>query len=462
MFYTHIDDAEISNLQNITLSKSTVQDNGCVIWNQELRNGRPGWARKEGPKKTVYDLRRLFYQAMHAGEELKKDKCRCSVDVTCGNERCFASQHLKLVEPDDSWNPEKVFERLMDGSDRQEPQEDQLVGCLLWKKPKSDGYGKLCVQGVKKGVHILSLLISDNITTTPLGDDGQALLCRHKCTHKHCLEPTHLEWGTAQQNAEDRIRDKTTKIGEDNPSTVITKELAQDIKNSWRTQGHPEFMTIKDRASCFGVKSSMIHDIDNGSSWAYLPGPKAAAPSEDYRSIKKARRAVAKATRPACLSIADYSKLAKSINTKVKEISDISKDPAIKSPCQIWQGSKVRGYGKITYNYQSFATHLIIAEAAIGSPKSEGTVVRHRCGQKLCCAPDHLVIGTPKENGQDALLHGDLICKLKISDVINIRSEADISDNKGLKVLADKYGISYQYIRMICQNKAWNFEAAQI
>lgn len=32
-----------------------------------------------------------------------------------------------------------------------------------------------------------------------------------------------------------------------------------------------------------------------------------------------------------------------------------------------------------------------------------GQLLRHRCGQGGCCNPDHLFLGTPKENGLDVV-----------------------------------------------------------
>ena len=64
------------------------------------------------------------------------------------------------------------------------------------------------------------------------GNPPEAPKIRHKCRNRNCFKIDHLEIGSPKDNAQDRIRDGTMLIGEKNPNSKISEELAQKIKNS--------------------------------------------------------------------------------------------------------------------------------------------------------------------------------------------------------------------------------------
>ena len=51
-----------------------------------------------------------------------------------------------------------------------------------------------------------------------------------------------------------------------------------------------------------------------------------------------------------------------------------------------------------------------------------GHVVRHKCDNKSCLNPDHLEVGTQRENIQDAIDRGRMASKLTEKDIEFIRS----------------------------------------
>ena len=60
------------------------------------------------------------------------------------------------------------------------------------------------------------------------------------------------------------------------------------------------------------------------------------------------------------------------------------------TPCQIWTGSVTRaGYGQIALGRTMIGTHRAAWIVANGDIP-DGHHVHHRCGQPLCCAPNHL------------------------------------------------------------------------
>jgi hypothetical protein len=73
-------------------------------------------------------------------------------------------------------------------------------GCWEWLGASIHGYGQLNVNGKKTLAHRYSWFLKN-------GSIPKGLLIRHKCRGK-CVNPDHLELGTHQDNANDRIRDR--------------------------------------------------------------------------------------------------------------------------------------------------------------------------------------------------------------------------------------------------------------
>ena len=71
-------------------------------------------------------------------------------------------------------------------------------------------------------------------------------------------------------------------------------------------------------------------------------------------------------------------------------------------PCLVWQGGTSGGYGQVGHEGRvKRATHVVYY-GAHGEWPPKGKIVRHRCDNPGCCRPDHLELGTQRENAQDA------------------------------------------------------------
>src|SRR4030095_5139968 len=74
--------------------------------------------------------------------------------------------------------------------------------------------------------------------------------------------------------------------------------------------------------------------------------------------------------------------------------------------CMIWTASKLpNGYGQFTYKKKQIKAHRFSYVLHIGQiPKS--MYVCHTCDNPSCVAPDHLFLGTAKDNAQDKMKKG--------------------------------------------------------
>ncbi len=78
------------------------------------------------------------------------------------------------------------------------------------------------------------------------------------------------------------------------------------------------------------------------------------------------------------------------------------------SPCTDFAGAiSHSGYGNMIRNGRQVGAHRAAYEDAFG-PIPAGLVVRHTCDNKRCINPEHLVVGTQRDNIQDAKVRGRL------------------------------------------------------
>ena len=127
--------------------------------------------------------------------------------------------------------------------------------------------------------------------------------------------------------------------------------------------------------------------------------------------------------------------------------------------CWEWVGYfRAGGYGGFSMNGKNCAAHRVSYEAYKGKiPK--GMVVRHSCDNPACINPDHLTLGTQRDNaadrearGRGSKLKGEQISTAKLTekDVLGIRAS-----NESLGVLAERYGIDKSNVWLIRAGKSW-------
>lgn len=130
--------------------------------------------------------------------------------------------------------------------------------------------------------------------------------------------------------------------------------------------------------------------------------------------------------------------------------------------CWEWRKSRSRqGYGQIGFNRKTCLLHRVSWTVFVG-PLDKDILVLHKCDNPPCCNPEHLFLGTDKDNILDAFAKGRIIrkkgeqnyhAKLKEENIIEIR----VLHEKGLSFeeIGKIFYTSRTNVRAIVNRKAW-------
>jgi hypothetical protein len=128
--------------------------------------------------------------------------------------------------------------------------------------------------------------------------------------------------------------------------------------------------------------------------------------------------------------------------------------------CWEWTSKSKDLYGRIIINKKPIRAHRMSWQLHYG-PIPKGLFVCHKCDNPGCVRPDHLFLGTNKDNSNDRDAKGRTAkgtqlpkCKLQESDVIEIR---DLYNNTNITMieLTFLYPICRTNIHIIVHRKAW-------
>jgi DNA-binding XRE family transcriptional regulator len=122
--------------------------------------------------------------------------------------------------------------------------------------------------------------------------------------------------------------------------------------------------------------------------------------------------------------------------------------------CWIWTGARTAGgYGALWLHGEPKYVHRVMAALFLALDETSGELVLHVCDRPSCCNPNHLRLGSHKENMADASAKGRMSKKLQPADVIEIRRLR--AEGHTQQALADRYGVSRMTIRQIERRETW-------
>lgn len=145
------------------------------------------------------------------------------------------------------------------------------------------------------------------------------------------------------------------------------------------------------------------------------------------------------------------------LSDKIKAYSDV-----VESGCWEWNRYRMPcGYGRIRHGGSMWLAHRL-SYLAFNGDIPEGLVVRHKCDNKCCVNPEHLEVGTQKDNVQDAIKRGRFSYRDNPKGVEHPNSKLTeeqvrviFYSNETQRSLAAKYGVSFQLISLIKRGKIW-------
>lgn len=121
--------------------------------------------------------------------------------------------------------------------------------------------------------------------------------------------------------------------------------------------------------------------------------------------------------------------------------------------------TKGHSYGRMSVNGKRVYAHRYSYEYFNKSKIPDHLVVRHKCDNPRCVNPEHLILGTQKDNIHDAIRRKRLMPeyngrKVSEMDVLNIR-EIYRTETISQEMLGKRFGLCRQAVGNILRRKTW-------
>lgn len=132
------------------------------------------------------------------------------------------------------------------------------------------------------------------------------------------------------------------------------------------------------------------------------------------------------------------------------------REKTVETPLGCWEigaGDRHHRYTRIRTPGRRVRGHRLAWEVAYG-PIPPGLGVLHRCDNPKCVNPEHLFLGTQKDNVHDAIAKGRFRYgpKLTAEQVAEIRRSPETHGEAG-----KRYGVSKETVRDVRRYRTWRW-----
>jgi hypothetical protein len=136
--------------------------------------------------------------------------------------------------------------------------------------------------------------------------------------------------------------------------------------------------------------------------------------------------------------------------------------PANENGCRLWTGcltARGGGYGRFQHDGKLWGAHRVVVELTAG-PVPAGMVVCHRCDVPECCNPEHLYVGTHRDNSRDAMerkrnAHGESSGTSKLTDAAVAEARRRYRAGETGLALAAEYGVTQAAMWFALCGRTW-------
>lgn len=134
-----------------------------------------------------------------------------------------------------------------------------LGRCWLWTgSRRTSGHGQF--GNTPAHVYALEMALGE---PCPTGMEG----C-HLCDNPPCVRPSHIYFGTRQDNSDDAWARSRHQVGSERPAARLFESDVEEIRVRYAAGESGSALAAE-----YGVKPCSIYGITSGQKWAHAPGP---------------------------------------------------------------------------------------------------------------------------------------------------------------------------------------------
>lgn len=123
--------------------------------------------------------------------------------------------------------------------------------------------------------------------------------------------------------------------------------------------------------------------------------------------------------------------------------------------CWLWTGALgANGYGVTFLDGKIKRAHRVSWLMATGTEVPSNLDCCHKCDNRRCVNPDHLFIGTRRDNMRDCVMKGRHPVKLTVENVREIRARS--AAGEVARTISASFGIHKNHVYKVVSGKAWS------